>query len=58
MTVATYNLGSQPKRRGRDQHLKVGGPGGPATMEPAKGPRHHGRLRASRRVRYRSSSWS
>jgi ribonuclease HI len=51
-------LGSQPKRRGRDQHLEAGGPGGPATMEPAKGRRHHERLRASRCARSRSSSWS
>jgi hypothetical protein len=47
MTAATYSLGCQPKRKGRDQHLKAVGPGGPATMEPAKGPRHHKRLCAS-----------
>jgi hypothetical protein len=36
MAVAAYSLGSQPKRRGRDQHLEVGSPGGPGTMEPPR----------------------
>jgi hypothetical protein len=51
--ASTYSLGSQPKRRGRDQHRKAGGPG---TMEPAKDRRCRGRLRTSQRTRSRSSS--
>jgi hypothetical protein len=49
---------ANPSEGGQDQHLEAGGPSGPGTMEPAKSPRRHGRLRASRRARSRSSSWS
>jgi hypothetical protein len=40
------------------QHLEAGGPGGPSSMEPAKGRRRQGRLHVSLRARSRSSSWS
>jgi hypothetical protein len=38
---------ANPSEGGQDQHLEVGGPDGPGTMEPTKGCRRHVRLRAS-----------